>query len=322
MQIDPSQFKVSSFSEFEPPEQFKSLVEIEKVVWSNKITNHDEILNLIYENLGKDSITIEYIEKLFTRASQKRPLFMKDYAEIYTIISKKYNRVYRQHNWNFAGLLKNRGAEIDCEYAKCDESKIISKYEENSLGWIISYNEIDKFKEMSSKDCFDYNQMFKYDEFDYYGTSLLDIAAQYGSEEIFRFLIVNGAAITPESAENAIIGGNFEIMSVIRQKGGSFDNCLEKCLEYHHNDYIDWLLDNYKQTMISVTHSLYYMNYEASFYFIENGFDLNQIFTGQMEDWKKTTPLIAACLNNQLELVKYFLSHGANVNLSVYNQVY
>ena len=141
-----NEYSIKNFSDIEVPDEFKLIIEFERMIWDDDNWNEQEINKFIDENLNKNGITIEYIEKVFTKAAEKRHLRKTALADTLSKIEISHNRIYSLHSPEFACFLRNRGVSIDCDYYKIEESKLIEIYPKDSLAWLIAWGSFEDFK--------------------------------------------------------------------------------------------------------------------------------------------------------------------------------
>ena len=82
--------------------------------------------------------------------------------------------------------------------------------------------------------------------FDLYRISLIDFCCFFGSLKCFKYLLLNKCEVTKETLKYSIAGGNQEIINILKEKGHSFEECLETSVEYHRYELTNWLNENYK----------------------------------------------------------------------------
>ncbi|KAK8883271.1 hypothetical protein M9Y10_045922 [Tritrichomonas musculus] len=79
--------------------------------------------------------------------------------------------------------------------------------------------------------------------------SLIEYAAFYGAIQIFKYLQLNNALLTPKLWYFVIHGKNGELIHLLEDNKikpkKSFKSLLEESIKCHHNDIANYLLDNY-----------------------------------------------------------------------------
>ena len=130
--------------------------------------------------------------------------------------------------------------------------------------------------------------------------SIIDLCCFFGSIKCFKYFFMNEFGFTDKTQKYSVMGGNFEIIRIIVQKGLSFDNCFEKSVEYHHYSISDWLLTNFVCEDITLPDCLSYYNFEAFLFFYHNGHDINETSKNNLK------AIHYAAINGFDELVSIF----------------
>ena len=63
--------------------------------------------------------------------------------------------------------------------------------------------------------------------------SLIDFCCLFGSVECFKYLLLNKCEISNLTLKYSIAGGNQDIINILKEKGHSFEECLETSVKYH-----------------------------------------------------------------------------------------
>lgn len=125
---------------------------------------------------------------------------------------------------------------------------------QNQLLKIIREDNLSEFQLLASGPNFDINNtnFFTYKELYFEKIRMLhkknitciEIAALFGSLQIFKFLLMSNAYITDRLTKFAVAGGNSEIVHLCDQKNLNFSQCLKYALKYGHDELFDWLIDS------------------------------------------------------------------------------
>ncbi|KAK8889028.1 hypothetical protein M9Y10_033771 [Tritrichomonas musculus] len=77
-------------------------------------------------------------------------------------------------------------------------------------------------------------------------TTLIEYAAFYGSIQIFQYLQNNNAELTPSLWLYAIHSKNAELLFLLEENKieKSIDKCLIESIKCHHNDFVNYFVDN------------------------------------------------------------------------------
>ena len=167
--------------------------------------------------------------------------------------------------------------------------------------------------------------------------SLIDLCCFFGSNNCFKYFIMNSNNFSPETNEYCIIGGNYEILQILIQNNFDFNNCIKTSVKYHQYSLIDWLIINYDDVEL-VSNNYCIHNYNFLFFlFIQNNTFHNEVLSNSLLDFSYighlpiivyiikhgcniecpsnngSTPLAAACCYGHLPIVEYLIQHGCNI---------
>ena len=134
-----------------------------------------------------------------------------------------------------------------------------------------------------SKDDFDMNQMINESIFTpphMFMKSLIEFAARCGSINCFKYLLLNGAGLGG-AVESAIIGGNNEIVRLLKQIGCDFSCGVSVSAKSHRNDIFHWLIntdypiDDNVNRMNAIFGAVESCNMQLILFLLEKGIDFN-----------------------------------------------
>jgi len=114
---------------------------------------------------------------------------------------------------------------------------------------IVIYDDIERFLQISSVPDFDIDMLldplhFSLSPLFRKRFRLVHLCAFYGSEKLFRHLIVSGSIIK-NLGPYAIAGGSFGIIRVLDQLNYPLSECLDVAIEYRRYDIYRWIITNY-----------------------------------------------------------------------------
>ena len=109
--------------------------------------------------------------------------------------------------------------------------------------------------------------------------------------------------ITNETLHYSVEGGNQEIITILKEKGHSFEKYLEASVFYHRYELTKWLNENYKCRPFSLPTCIEYYNIDAFLYFLEHGRSLDE--TNEFND----TCLHSASFIGSLPIVEYLIKY-------------
>ena len=121
--------------------------------------------------------------------------------------------------------------------------------------------------------------------------SLINFCCLFGSLKCFKYLLLNKCETTDETLEDAIAGGNLEIVNILKEKGYPLERCLFTSVPYHRYELTNWLNENYKCEPILLPTCIQYYNIDAFFFFLEHGNSLDEI-----DEEKRTCLHSASCI--------------------------
>ena len=284
--------KYKSFIEIEITDDFnylKGLIFLIKELFS--LSSNPQNLEILFFNLENylknntndgDLITnvLLYFKKIRIKQNEVIPNIFSFFKTKFPIIGQ--NLENKQFNELNQSLLSSR-----------------DQYED-----VIKNDDCEKYQSLvTDKIDFDYihHLQLSFDatrNFEVLHISHLDIAALYGSIDIFKYLIMNGSDMSKDIPSFAIFGGDFEIIRILEQKGISFNDKFYDSIRFHRYEISDWLLSNYSCEYVSLCSCINVYNYEAFLFLYLNGSDINEIDSSGL-------PLSMACASNNISLVKY-----------------
>ncbi|OHT00823.1 hypothetical protein TRFO_07820 [Tritrichomonas foetus] len=164
----------------------------------------------------------------------------------------------------------------------------------HKINVIIKNDDLEALQNLIDISDFDYNQtslpsIFELSMFCQTDPTLIQVAAFYGAVKCFKYFFINGADAHKCDEEKkttvhfAIAGGNIEIIRILQRENFNFSGAANIATIYHRNDIFRWIYD----TIVN---------------------DLSMV------DKYHGTLLESSCGSNNLEVFKFCMEHGANVN--------
>ncbi len=181
-----------------------------------------------------------------------------------------------------------------------------------SLGFALKYDDCDFLQKIAS-DTFDFNQslpewsQFELDE-EPPSLTLLGVAAYYGSYKCFSFINVNGAIITKEIAQCALMGGNQQICSMCQVNIDK--DCFPFAFRYHRDDLMKWMAERDEVSDIRPIDCILEHNFRYLTQLVEKGIDISTLEVNE----SGITPLILATQNAMLSVIQFLIDSGASPN--------
>ena len=174
---------------------------------------------------------------------------------------------------------------------------IEAEYQENSIEFSLKEDDVDYFINLAASPSFNPKQEY------------IEKAAIFGATKCFKYLSLVGCKITEKVVENAIKGGDLEIVRVCEQFNGSFKNALVYAAEMHRNDIFDWILLTKEVATPKVVDVVEASNYKAVLYLIDQGADVD----GHRKFRK--APLHIAAQNDDVFMARILLAANANPDI-------
>lgn len=233
-------------------------INAETIIWDVNASNLNDSFQKLIFVIEDSNLPCKHAIRVLSYAAMKRKRSLNAYFDLFNTIIDKYkpNYIDKMLNQEFLELFNNYTDIRLHKTANLEDSRI-----KNAIVW----DEVENLQEIVAMDGFDWA--------DY--NIHLDAAAQWGSPNCFRFLLLN----KNENDINidylkAIAGGNKEIIKFVfenRQKSKKeLKNAYKVAVEYHHNDVADWLLEHYYSLAFKDVTSyqclFYFCNTEASWF--------------------------------------------------------
>ncbi|EAX91479.1 hypothetical protein TVAG_384590 [Trichomonas vaginalis G3] len=255
---------LKSIKVFEYPDQAS------KIIWAINSNNIIQLSSQIIELITTNKITIQMALRLIDVFSQIRDKEIKLFSELYQKISNAFSYINKPDNEKLATLLHYQGFKFENFKPKIKEEEILNLYSTDSPLYYIAWDKVDdlkcKFPNLDINERIDSK------------FTPLDCAIKYGSELCFNYLKNLGAQYTDYSEKYAVQGGNQNIFMQMIEEGKSFDNMINKALNYRHYEIVEYLQSNFGQTPDSIAENMHFGNYDVASYLLSNGEDINKIY--------------------------------------------
>ncbi|EAY02337.1 hypothetical protein TVAG_054350 [Trichomonas vaginalis G3] len=220
------------------PSYLHSSIKVENMIWVITKENLESTAKILVESTKKSHISQKFIQFTIDAATKRYDLLE---ALKLLINVNKYNV-----------NVKN----ID---------QLINSQNENYS--IFINDDIEKYQ----THCYDKNSKYSLSI-----SANIYNAAAFGAINIFKFLIMNQVSFENQSiAKKSVVGGNFELIKTLVNKGVEFKDTLVEALKYHRNDVADWIISNYGCSHIKPYHCIKWGNMAAVIFYIENGMKID-----------------------------------------------
>ncbi|EAX87823.1 hypothetical protein TVAG_482480 [Trichomonas vaginalis G3] len=319
--------------------QFKNCC---KIIWSVADNNIEEIVSQMSEFIENKIIEIETVFYYFGFKCAANPLLIRSIFTVLKSIYQKFkvNQIHSTIYSEDLHELLQKYKMMECKHdISCDEEKIYDVYDKNSVNYFLLHDDVEnliKFVEENGMDVVvsieEFIQLLVF-------SNILDIAAFYGSENCFKFLLNSGMKPGRETFYAAICGGNFTIISIVDQIQNKADGyCADLSVLFHHNDVYEFLHSKYnveccwlspiKSGNIDIFEEMMESNcmrrdrtgkyplISATSVKIKEliPYIILKATHPDIMDSSEDTSLMIACKNGDLEAVKILIENGANIN--------
>jgi ankyrin repeat protein len=187
-------------------------------------------------------------------------------------------------------------------------------YEKDSVGFFLKFDDFARLQVQSTDGDFRFDGEIcispydiRFDE-ENMEQSLLSVSAFYGAVVCFKFIYMNGTAISPSVCESSVKGGIDEIILICEREHGDFSKCLPIAVRYHRNNVADWLLMNFKVPMFSFFDCIQSTNFPCIFFLLSHNGDINK-----GNDSGETAFQISSEAGF-VEVCKLLIVHGADIH--------
>ncbi|EAY02659.1 hypothetical protein TVAG_253100 [Trichomonas vaginalis G3] len=293
---------IQQITDITVPAELEDIVDLEDKLWAANIDQKEELIEVINNFLQKYPSRDGYIVSLIDYISQRRYKMLSFYADL--IIGFYHHYDQQPLSTQLVQILHSRGKiSLPPGMDPIDEEEFIGIFKKGTLNYALVWDDVDFLVNLSAENPdFDFTAPIN-------ATPLIGLAARNGSINCFKFLLLNGNVVDDMTANYAIRGGNLEIVRLCQQKGSTFIGGFIASLQFHFNDIADFMLQNFTSHRPELSDVISYYNTRAAIFFILNGDDIN------LKSQKDEYPLIKSIFTNQIELSRYLISHGANVNI-------
>lgn len=240
-----------SFQNAKAPDEFACFEQMMNSLLNLTSENFNNTVETLKNFLDNRKICPEYFPIYISYVLEIRPNITKLLIDLYSILSK---------NYEFK-------ATIDTTKYNLSGQK--STYLEGTACHCCEIDDIAKLTDIASNPFFDFNMA------DDNSINIIDIAAQNGSINCFKFLKQKGANFTKATLTNALKSGNTEIIKVLIDNGQTIS--LEKAIRYHYHDAAAKLLEGKEDALFDSYWAVESFNFKAVSFLCENDLDVNEL---------------------------------------------
>lgn len=272
-----------------------------EMIWD--ISSHEvlEIVKGIHQCIDQKLLSITNVLAAIDKSSIWNLHHMKKYMELCSILAEKYdiNTLKFYQNQILQALLVKASyirLPLPIKYKNSSIDEIYPVYPSNSLQKAILWDDLNDFCRLSSQPGFDYNQKINF-------TSLIDLAATFGSIEIFKFLYMNHANITQTTLENAILGNDYEIIHICERHVNILtEMCMNNAIKSHNYELVEYLNSN-NGLEIPIHRAIENFNFKVFFNYFKTKNCIDR-------------SLISAVQTNLTSIADFLIPYGANIEIT------
>ncbi|EAY00911.1 hypothetical protein TVAG_168420 [Trichomonas vaginalis G3] len=147
-----------------------------------------------------------------------------------------------------------------------------------------------------------------------FNDSLINIAARFGSINTFKFLLINNVQSTGNLMNDAVFGGNLEIVKTCENQGFKTENGFEIAMFGNHNEIADWFLNKSDCEVVIPEEILEFGNIRGLMFSIINKTKIDIAFN-------ECTLLTRLVDLGATKLVDFALTHGADPKKTSYSRL-
>ena len=192
-----------------------------------------------------------------------------------------------------------------------EERAVFDSSDDGKLVSILQNDDIDGFIQfLANHPLINLNEEIKFSQYCFAPSPMLliDYSAYYGSPLCFKYLFLNSEINKYSTIRMAIAGGNKEIISILQQKGYSFNYCLDMSILGHRYELMDWLWENFPCGKVNLAPVIETFNFQAFVYFLRNG----EYCESRKEELENS--IQSAAFIGHIPLFKFIVNEGINID--------
>lgn len=230
-----------------------------------------------FNELASEAVFLEGFHLMFAKELNRE--------DIMPIISK-----LRENDWNLFDQIMEFG------------------YEKGTIGYAIINDDIELFKEFSSKEDFDVNGSIEQPFLNTTRRSYLMTAIYFGAHKIISHLINLGSEFNHDCLSAAVSANNRELIDKYKDTENiNYDTCTFNATWFRRDEIFDDIMKNYNGKPVSLYACIHMSAYKYIYFFTENGAE---------ESVPGCEPaLVEAAKNGELTVVQYLVDKKFNVNI-------
>lgn len=253
------------------------------IIIESNYHKNDQLFQFLYSYFTGELKCLDFIQKYFS----VQELMKDDFKVIHEIIENTYPEdtvgyiIKNDLDESLLDLIKNQYLDIDERYFCLD---------------LMGYMDCDQTVGVEP--------------------SLISLSAFYGSTKCFKLLYKMRANMEEETLAMAVIGGDMEILSFMRQKGIRMSSLISTAVRCHHNEFVDLLLSEKSSYGFTLGECVQCLNIKGLVYCMKNGGDIESARLSTKDGWSVTH---IAAMRGSVEVLDYLIKSGAKVNEETLN---
>ncbi|EAY01617.1 ankyrin repeat protein, putative [Trichomonas vaginalis G3] len=273
-------------------------------------TEKEEELNSIYKMIKTEMIdSKKYSAKNITRDILNIIPYNNHYTKSYLFLAKQFcddyhvekiSKVINISNYLFYQEYGIKLSDID-DFDK-NKPKNLNIHTEDTIYSAIMDNDKERFISFIEREGFDKDKKLDSDLYPLINASLLELCCYHGAVGCFKLLRAKfNSKITRNCLNLSFLGRNPEIMNECLKYQQPDGESMKYAIISHNIDFVTFLMNKY-DLIIDLYDCESYNNLDSFLVYYDQMHDLNSCFVK------------SACFNIP-SLCKYFLSHGANIDV-------
>ena len=318
------------------PAYLKQQVRLENLVFNPTIESMNEAKSII-PSLSKHDV--DALSRMIIHSALLNRFDFVILSQLFSCLSPNcqfFNTVFSEY-LVLKGIISPHQLFEEIKERK-DLKTIENPFLDQTIESYIINDDLDKFVYSSCDQTNFYNKSTKLDSNE---ITLIDLAAKSGASKCFKYIMINGANITGNTAKFAVQSGNFDIIELCQQYDCDFSQCLETAIEAHRTEIVQWILSNFSPEPVKLHFCIQCFNTLAFVYYVELGVDINEkneeldtvihflSYFGEYEqiwylidkhvdvnlkDERDLTPLHIVSNQGYIEIVKILVENGAEID--------
>lgn len=287
--------------------EFKDLCDTIEEMWEITDSNIKQLVTKINKIVDSGHLTDTAVLDIADYIALKRPKKLKsiynfclEFSENRDFVESKYKCKHSAQLQALLCMAEIINGKYNQIYSEMEEEQIFQIYEEDSIQYIILWDKVDLIQQICETSDFDFDQIID-------NIRVIDVAAQFGALNCFKFLHDNNAIVTHRTLQYAYEGGRQEIIDILEEMFEVNDDCFINAIESHFYSGIEKLQKN-KNLRFAWPNCFQSYNFK---------FIYDQVFNGDvnMRDMNSRTPLMVACDLGLEMIISLLVENKADVNL-------